>query len=170
MNYILRNKEYKNIINDITNNDEYLKIKNYSHHGVSRLDHCYKVSYYSYKISKFLGLDYRQTARAGLLHDFYLNNNINSKDKFKSLFTHANDALKNAEDNFFLSEKEKNIISSHMFPLLPFQVPKYCESWVITMVDKVVAICEFSKTYEKKFEFKLENAMVMLIVLSSRLF
>lgn len=39
-----------------------------------------KVSYRAYKTAKKLNLDYIKTARAGLLHDFYLDEDINKLD------------------------------------------------------------------------------------------
>ena len=41
-------------------------------------EHLIKVSYKSYKIAKKLDLDYVSVARAGLLHDFYLDGNERS--------------------------------------------------------------------------------------------
>ena len=64
--------QYMSIVNNILNNEEFLKIKKIEHHGISRYDHSLKVSYYSYKIAKILHLDYEQTAIGGLLHDFFL--------------------------------------------------------------------------------------------------
>ena len=46
---------------------------------ITRFDHSMKVSYYSYKVAKLLHLDYRQTARGGLLHDFFLSPEVRSK-------------------------------------------------------------------------------------------
>ena len=46
---------YIEIVNNILNNDEFNKIKEIEHHGISRLDHSLKVSYYSYKfVMKFV--------------------------------------------------------------------------------------------------------------------
>ena len=37
-----------------------------------------------------------------------------------------------------ITEKEKDIISTHMFPVCPTRVPKYAESWLVDIVDDVV--------------------------------
>ena len=58
MNKINSNEEYRNIVYSILCSEEFNKIKTIEHHGVSRFDHSFRVSYYSYKISKFLKLDY----------------------------------------------------------------------------------------------------------------
>ena len=50
--------DYLNIINDIIKNEKFMKIKECRHHGITRLEHSIRVSYYSYKIAKFLKLNY----------------------------------------------------------------------------------------------------------------
>ena len=72
MNYkIMSDFEYVDIVSDIINNEEFLKLKFYRHHDNTRLDHCLKVSYNAYKLAKKFNLDYKAAARAGLLHDFF---------------------------------------------------------------------------------------------------
>ena len=56
-----------NIVGNILDNEEFNQIKRIEHHGTTRFEHSVRVSYYSYKISKLLHLDYVETARAGLL-------------------------------------------------------------------------------------------------------
>ena len=66
--------EYKEIVSEILNNEEFLKRKEYHHHeNRSVYYHSLMVSYRSYKIAKKFKLDYKSTAIAGLLHDFYYN-------------------------------------------------------------------------------------------------
>lgn len=147
-------QEYLLIINNIMENEEFKKMDGIKHHNTTRLDHSLKVSYYSYKIAKSLKLDYREVARGGLLHDFY-SDEVSDCDKIKDkvlLFTikHPKDAALNASRYFDLSEKEVNIIKSHMFPI-DYKVPKYAESWIVSLVDKVLSFGEFSK----KFGYKL---------------
>lgn len=151
MNKINSNEEYRNIVHSILCSDEFNKIKTIEHHGVSRFDHSLRVSYYSYIISKFLKLNYVASARAGLLHDFFLSDEERTfKDRVVSTFTHPKKAVVNAEKYFTLDEKEKNIIHAHMFPIY-CSLPKYAESWVVSFVDKVVGTYEFTK----KFSYKL---------------
>ena len=79
MGYLSYDKEYKKIISKIMKNKHFLKIDNCIHHGNSRLDHSLRVSYYSYKISKLLRLNAVETARAGLLHDFFTSDDLSYK-------------------------------------------------------------------------------------------
>jgi uncharacterized protein len=147
--------EFSNIINPILTNDEFNKLDMIPHHGTTRLEHSLKVSYYSYKIAKKLKLDYKSTARAGLLHDFFLSEvERTNKEKFLSTFTHATKAVKRSEHHFGINELEEDIIKSHMFPLNLF-VPKYMESWIVTTVDKVVAVKEFKEEYKVLAKDKL---------------
>ena len=144
---IKNDKDYINIVDNILNNDEFNEIKKIEHHGTTRFDHSVRVSYFSYKISKLLRLDYNVAARAGLLHDFFLSDeDRNMKDKFISTFTHPKKAVENSARVFNINEKEKDIIHSHMFPIY-LSLPKYAESWIVSLVDKVVGTYEFSKKF-----------------------
>ena len=51
---------------------EQTRLYNIEHHGISRMEHSIKISYYSYLIAKKLKMDYVSVARGGLLHDFFL--------------------------------------------------------------------------------------------------
>lgn len=157
--------EYYNIVYDIINDNEFKKIDNCIHHGISRFDHSCRVSYYSYKISKMLKLNYKESARGGLLHDFFLSQNNTKRDKMKSMFVHSKKSLKNSCDLFELTDREKDIIYTHMFPLNINRVPKYLESWVVTLVDKCVATYEFSQTFKKILSLKVSHALIILLVI-----
>lgn len=157
--------QYLQLVDYILKNDEFNKIKNIEHHGVTRYDHSLRVSYYSYKVSKFLKLDYNKVATGGLLHDFFLSeDDRNKKERFLSTFNHPKKAVKKASEQFNLSEKEKDIIRTHMFPI-NLSVPKYAESWVVSLTDKIVGTYEFSR----KFGYKLMYAtnVMMLFILNS---
>lgn len=152
--------QYMSIVNNILDNDEFLKIKKIEHHGISRYDHSLKVSYYSYRIAKALHLDYEQTAVGGLLHDFFLSPEDRSqKDRIKSVFTHPKYAVEMAKSQFELTKKEEDMIRSHMFPI-NLSVPKYAESWIVSMVDKCVATNEFAI----KFRFRLKYAYNLFLL------
>ncbi len=163
MNFDLKDIEYIKIAKDILENEEFKKMDTIEHHGITRLNHSLKVSYYSYKIAKFLHLDYIETARGGLLHDFFFSPEIrDSKEKFISTFTHPAKALKTANSHFNLSLKEQDMIRSHMFPI-NIAIPKYAESWIVSSVDKIVALSELSLKY--KYKFRYAYNVVLLFVL-----
>lgn len=159
-------EEYLLIINPILKNEEFSKMNNIKHHNTTRMDHSLKVSYYSYMIAKTLRLDYEDVARGGLLHDFYMgkiSDCENVKDKLLLFSTkHPNEAVVNASNNFNLSEKEINIIKSHMFPV-DYRVPKYAESWIVSFVDKVLSVKEFSLKFKYKLSY-LANLWLIFII------
>lgn len=136
-------ENYNILIEDILENKEFIKLENIEHHGTSRLKHSKRVSYYSYKICKKLHIDYISAARAGLLHDFFISpQERNKRERIKSVFTHPKEALETAITYFELNDIEQNIIISHMFPLY-ITLPQYLESWIVSIVDKVVGSYEF---------------------------
>lgn len=154
--------EFMGIVKNILDNKEFKKIETIEHHGVSRFDHSMRVAYYSYKVAKFMHLDYVKTARGGLLHDFFLSpEDRTSKDRFISTFVHPKEALETAKLHFDLTKKEEDMIRSHMFPINP-SVPKYAESWIVSTVDKVVAAEELSLKF--KFKIKYVYSLLMLFM------
>lgn len=161
--------KYYNLVYDIINDNEFKKIDKCIHHGISRFDHSCRVSYYSYKVSKVMGLNYKEVARAGLLHDFFLSENKTKKEKMKSMFVHSKKSLKNSEKLFYLTDREKDIIYTHMFPLNINRVPKYMESWIVSLVDKTVAIYEFAYTFKRSMLLKYKNAMVIFFIIMGRI-
>ena len=153
MRKIYKDEEYIIYVKDILDNNEYKKLKNYKHHGITRYDHCIRVSYNSYKIAKKLKLSSLEVERAGLLHDFFLVNNqkISKFDRFKVLFTHPKLALEKSKNQFILNKKEMNIIKSHMFPF-GFTFPEYKESILVNIVDNI------------SFIYEITNASILFIV------
>lgn len=158
------NFEYNNIISDILCNREFKKLEGRTHHSINRLEHCKRVSFYSYKICKKLNLDYVSAARGGLLHDFFINSYIkhNKKDLF---FNHPEIALYNSKKHFKLNEKEKDIILTHMFPVNIKYKPKYKESYIITFVDKIACIYERYIGCKYKAQFNLGKLMIYAFLL-----
>lgn len=155
-------KLYQECVNDILVHDEFRKMLIICHHDGNRYDHSINVSFYSYKIAKFLHLDYIKVARAALLHDFFLEDNtdFSKKDKFKLLIKHPKYALNNSKKYFDLSLLEEDIILTHMFPI-GTRVPKFIESWIVDLVDDVVAILE-KVTFLRK---QLSTAMYFLVII-----
>ena len=159
------NHDYLLIIDDILNSHEFNKLKNIVHHGTTRYTHSIRVSYMSFKISKLLKLDYKSVAKAGLLHDFFLSEvGRSSKSRVLSTFTHPKKASKNAKDHFGITEKEKNIIESHMFPFC-LTLPIYSESWMVILSDKIVGMGEFLINIIKKLRHVINFSSFILLTL-----
>jgi uncharacterized protein len=136
-------EEYEECIKDLIVNKDVGSMRNFMQHGdTNTLEHCLNVSYYSYRMCKNFGLDFRAAARGGLLHDFFLYDWHKGKD-YKGLhgLKHPKIALMNAEARFELSDKEKDIIKKHMWPTT-IKLPKYKESFIVMMMDKYCAVEE----------------------------
>ncbi len=138
----LENKEYVKLVKPILEHEEFLRRKEYPHHyNESVYDHVLRVSYDCYKIGKKLHLDYKSLAIAGLLHDFYdkpWQSDFEKKPLFQRHgFVHAEQARVNAIKYFpnLVDDKIGDMIKTHMFPLNK-RLPKYKESWILTLVDK----------------------------------
>lgn len=141
--------EYKDCINDLIQDDIVCSMDGFIQHGdITCLEHSLFVSYESYLICKLLGLDYRSTARGGLLHDFFLyDQHITGQRQGFHCFFHPRAALENANKRFDLNSTERDIIIKHMWPLTP-KPPMHWETLIVTFVDKYCAIMEV-KNYSK---------------------
>lgn len=141
---IYNDKQYMNIVKEIISNETVQKMKLYRQHfNTSCFDHCLLVSYNLYLLCKKYNLDSVSAARAGLLHDLFLYDWRKKIEGRKGLhaFTHPKTAYLNAKELFDLNDKEKDIILKHMWPVTP-GLPKYKESFLITYVDKYMAVIE----------------------------
>ncbi len=151
-------EEFQLSISDIAGHEEFLKLKDYFHHDSSIYDHVVKVSYLSYRICKYLKLDYRSAARGGMLHDFFLydwrNHDVPDlpKKEFHGI-EHPRIALVNATKYFTLNEIEKDIIVKHMWPLT-LAPPKFKESFVVSFADKYLSSREFISEARKRQKIK----------------
>lgn len=165
---IKKDREYKKIVKDIFRNVEFKKLYNIEHHGISRMEHSIKISYYSYRVAKKLGMDYVSVARGGLLHDFFLDGDErNGKEKFLDTFTHPKRALDTSMEYFNVNDIEKNIIVSHMFPIY-ISIPKYKESFLVNLVDKVIGCKELLRGFACKFRYRFNYSYILLLLLITR--
>lgn len=123
------------------------ELKKYPNHNISNLfDHSSRVALCAYDISRRLhiSVDGKSLAKGAMLHDFYLyqargNKEIGTKAHWLG---HPVTALNNAEKEFQLSELEKNIITSHMWPLNFFRFPRSREAVLVCFADKICAFGE----------------------------
>ncbi len=160
----IKDKKYNDIVKNIVRDTEVKKMANITHHGISRLEHSLKVSYKSYKIAKKLNLDYVSVARAGLLHDFYLDGDERKKtSKIKDTFIHPKKALITSNNLFELNDMEKNIIISHMFPMYP-KMPKYKESILVNTVDTAIACKEVFFNLKNIFKYRINYTYLLLLI------
>ncbi len=136
----MKNEEYIQIAQKIFENRKFNKLKNeVHHHNSNRFNHSVDVSFLTYKVCKKLGLDYESATRAALLHDFFFDDEF--KNKKDRMLKHPKVALDNAMKITKLSEKEKNIIESHMYPV-GGKMPRCLESVVVDAIDDYVSLKE----------------------------
>lgn len=140
---------FDSYINDLELSESVLQMIRYIQHGrITTYAHCKSVAYYSYWlcIHLHLKLDTRSVSRGALLHDFYLYD-WHEPDISHRLhgFYHPEKALKNARKHFKLNLIEADIIAKHMWPLTITKLPKYRETFIVCMVDKLCSLAEILK-------------------------
>ena len=154
-------RDFEYIVKPIMNHNEFLKLKDIGHHGITRYEHCFRVAYYTYYVTRLLHLNYREATRGALLHDFFIDEVDNEKAIFK-LRRHPMVAVKNSVKYFDISEFEEDIIKTHMFPVT-FTPPKYLESWIVDIIDDISAIYE--RGYYIKKELKTTAMFIIVFLL-----
>lgn len=156
---LYQDDEFCNLIRPIKSLDEYQMLKTVKHHGVTRYEHSLRVAYYSYIITKALKLDYKETTEAALLHDFFVDE-VKGMNLIERLRLHPESAVNNALKIVDLSDKQIDIIKTHMFPVT-FTPPKYLESWIVDIIDDIASIFERGNNFRKQ----CKTAMIFLYVL-----
>ena len=144
----MKTQEYQSIIQPALEIDEYLKLKDMKHHGISRYEHSLRVARNTYRITRALHLNYEEATFAAVLHDFFTTE-VKKVNVFKKLSRHPRIALNNSKKYFDLSDLQEDIILTHMFPCT-IRPPKYLESWIVDIIDDGVALYEWGTSYGKK--------------------
>lgn len=147
--------EFREIIYELLEFDEVKRLAEYFQHcSTTRLQHSFNVSYYSFIIAKKMGGDTRSAARAGMLHDLFLYDWRTEKTPQMHAFYHPKAALENAEKLTELNDIEKDAIVNHMWPLSS-HMPKYKESYAVTLADKYCAVIEIFSQLKNSFKTKI---------------
>ena len=147
---------------EILNSHSFLKSHKFIQHGdMSVYEHSVNVAERAVRINRFLHAkcNERDLVRGALLHDYFLYDwHIDGKDKGNVHpklhgFFHPSTALKNASRDFVLTEREKDIIKKHMWPLTV--VPPLCrEAWVVTLADKYCSAMETIGLHKARLKAK----------------
>lgn len=133
---------------DILNSENFKKTQGHIQHGtVTVHNHVMDVARYSLILNKKLGLgcNKHDLIRGALLHDYFLydwhDKEYLSQRKRLHGFWHPGIALRNAEKEYQLNDRQRDIIKKHMWPLSV--VPPMCrEAWVVTAADKYCSLLE----------------------------
>ncbi len=135
---------------EILESKNFQKEKQFIQHGnVSVYEHSILVAIECIKIAYKYGIpvDLKTLIRGSLLHDFFLYDwHIKDKNNKWHGVKHAKRALENAKKEFELNEIEQNMIYCHMFPL-NLRIPKYRESAILCIADKISATKETISPY-----------------------
>ena len=119
--------------------------KGFFQHGtVTVYDHSVAVALMCLQLAMLLHIqaDRRSLVRGALLHDYFLYDwHIKVKGRPLHGFWHARFAMANAQRDFGLSQIERNMILSHMFPMNK-TLPRYRESVLLCTADKICATRE----------------------------
>ena len=149
INYAKKNELFLSLLREISIKTRIEETKDHIQHGnTSVYEHSLKVAYYSLIILAFLGKikNEKELIRGALLHDYFLYDWHIKRNRPKGLhgYTHPTTAYRNASKRINLTPIESDIIMKHMFTLTTIP-PKFFESYVVCLVDKVCSTCETLK-------------------------
>ncbi len=138
---------------EILNSDNMKREKRFIQHAnVSTYEHSIGVATMSLTLAAIfrVKVDKVSLVRGALLHDFFLYDWHDKTAMPKAhAYLHPLIAFDNAKKEFKLNAIEKNIIQAHMFPL-SIVMPKYKESWIVVMADKICAMNEIVSNLKLK--------------------
>lgn len=138
---------FLSVLRELEQDPRVRQLKKYrQHRGNTTFRHCHDVAVTSFRLAQRLGwrVDEKSLAIGAMLHDFHLYTRQNRKiNPYRHLVDHPKLALRNAEKTFSLSDKERNIIRSHMWPMTLFSPPRSREALLVTLADKLCAAGEF---------------------------
>jgi len=138
--------EIRSILKDILSSREADLMKNFIQHGsISTYDHVVSVTKLSFYLNRHLhlGASDAELVRGAFLHDFYLYDwHEGSYPGRLHGYHHPAIALKNASERYRLTDVERNIIESHMWPLTLFTIPKCRAAFIVCVADKICSSYE----------------------------
>lgn len=145
-------------VGDIYFSEEVQSLAQFEQHlEIDRLQHITGVAYLAYKICKDNGLNYRDAARAAVMHDLvYYDWRDGETGGWHRLhgYKHPKLACLNATELCgTIPDSQKDIIMRHMWPLTVL-LPNSKEGWVVTFSDKYCATREVLYSTNKKYKEK----------------
>lgn len=153
-------KEVISCLRDMIKGTRLNEMINLTQHGDTVcLAHTLGVVYCALDLSErfHIKVNKHELIRGGILHDYFLYDWHDGKSERRIHgFTHPHFALENAEMDFNLTCRERDIIKKHMFPLTIIP-PIYREGWLICIADKICAVRE---TFGKNPYPEIERMML----------
>lgn len=154
-------KSFRDTLHELLHDPEILKMKKFYQHGGNTYAHSVNVARTSMRIARHLPFHVKEKdlARGAMLHDFYLYGTDNMEwTAYQHGTRHPQAAYENASRLFNLSDTEKNIILSHMWPLTLTRLPLCRESVVVTVADKYCATREFGQHFSRLLHNRFSRA------------
>ncbi len=131
---------------DIFEYKDYTKSAGYlQHKGTSVREHSISTARISVALARHTPFkyDYAALVRGSLLHDYFLYDwHDKNKDIEHHMYNHASRALQNAARDFAINPIEADMIKKHMFPVNLTAIPRYRETFLLTLSDKIAALRE----------------------------
>ena len=143
-------EKLKEYAQDILDSERFESTKEFIQHDRTTVhQHCVDVAKQSIIISRRLRMkvNEREMIRGALLHDYFLYDwHDKNRENFRRWhgFHHPGTALINASRDYELTNREKDIIKKHMWPMT-IVPPRYKEAWIVTFADKYVSTLETLK-------------------------
>lgn len=170
--------EYKEITDEIINNEYFELTKKDLHHGSSKYDHLVRVSKCSFVLGKLFKADIKSVTRAALLHDFFFGGRKDKEEN--SYLNHPKTAAINAKEYFDITPLEEEAIKTHMFhhvlikKIFPFinhnekakikdNKPRSKEGWIVCLADLLVSIREV-QVYEFSYIANISYLIILNLI------
>ena len=145
-------KAYREALDEMLRDPELQKMKQYYQHGGNTYAHSVQVAEAALKLARILPFHVKEKdlARGAMLHDFYLyGTNDMTFTAYQHGTRHPRISYENASRHFDLTDTEKDIILSHMWPLNFTRPPRCRESVVVKLADKYCATREYRRHFTR---------------------
>ena len=136
---------------DILSSKEHKACDKYIQHGdTSVRDHSISVACMCVNLAQktHLKYDYSALVRGALLHDYFQYDWHTKNHPKLHGWRHASLALENAANDFCVNPVEADMIKKHMFPFNLTAIPRYKETFILTLADK---ICSCKEVFSRPF-------------------
>ena len=162
-----KKEELENIYKEFLHNEKIQRMKLIPMH---RGSNCYIHSFKVAKLAIKRALRHKKghlkhILIAAILHDYYLYDwRVDKEKRKKHLSQHPQIAIDNAEMDFIIDDRIKEIIKTHMWPINIKDFPKTKEARIVTLADKSVAFKEMmtNKKFKQRREDKYLNSISSL--------
>ena len=162
-------EKLESIYQSFLHDERIIRMKEFKmHRGSNCYEHTFKVvkrAMHHVEISRKKNIKPEIVLLGAILHDYYLYDWRVDRSKLKGhAKNHVQIALENASKDFNISPEVKEVIGTHMWPINIKQYPKSREAKIVSINDKLVALCEAftSVKYKERHREKYLNKISKL--------